>query len=69
MPSSAEAATLRLAEGVPLLEVLVADYDADDVPIQVVERLLPADRYAIYDEQPSGRTVSTHAVDPPEHRT
>ncbi len=57
MPSPTEAATLRVPDGVPLLEVLVASYDADDAPIQVIEALLPADRYAIYDEQPSGLTV------------
>lgn len=58
MPSPTEAATLRVPDGVPLLEVLVASYDADGAPIQVVEALLPADRYAIYDEQPSGLAVA-----------
>jgi GntR family transcriptional regulator len=63
MPSPTEAATLRIPDGVPLLEVLVASYDADGTPIQVVEALLPADRYAIYDEQPSGHAVARNESD------
>ncbi|HYU18892.1 MAG TPA: GntR family transcriptional regulator [Chloroflexota bacterium] len=69
MPSPTEAATLRVPEGVPLLEVLVASYDADGAPIQVVEALLPADRYAIYDEQPSGLAVARDQDDTHEHET
>ncbi|HEV8649067.1 MAG TPA: GntR family transcriptional regulator [Actinomycetes bacterium] len=63
MPSPTEAATLRIPDGVPLLEVLVASYDADGTPIQVIEALLPADRYAIYDEQPSGLAVNRDQED------
>jgi DNA-binding GntR family transcriptional regulator len=65
MPSPAEAATLQMPAGVPLLEVLTASYDADGVPIQVIERLLPGDRFAIYDEQPSAQLVITEEVPAP----
>jgi GntR family transcriptional regulator len=63
MPSATEATMLRMPDGVPLLEVLVASYDTDDAPIQVVQALLPADRYAIYDEQPSGQAVARDDAD------
>jgi DNA-binding GntR family transcriptional regulator len=69
MPSPAEAAMLRLPAGVPLLEVLTASYDAAGVPLRVVERLLPADRYAIYDEQPSGQAISTEEDQEPDGET
>jgi DNA-binding GntR family transcriptional regulator len=64
MPSPSEAAALATPPGVPLLAMLLASYDEDGDPIQVMETLWPADRYAIYDEYPSGQPVPTQTLDP-----
>jgi DNA-binding GntR family transcriptional regulator len=64
MPSPAEVAALAIPPGVPLLAMLLASYDEDGDPIQVMETLWPADRYAIYDEYPSGQPVPTQTLDP-----
>jgi hypothetical protein len=42
--------------------MLLASYDEDGDPIQVMETLWPANRYAIYDEYPSGQPVATQAL-------
>lgn len=72
MPTPAEARTLRMQPGVPLLVMLVASYDRDGDPVQVMETMWPADRYVIYDEQPSGRATSakgsTRGNDPSDSR-
>lgn len=65
MPSLREALMLRVGAGVPLLAMLLAAYDADGDPIKVDETLWPADRYAIYDEQPSGRPIANGRETPP----
>ncbi len=64
MPSPAEASALATPPGVPLLAMLLASYDEDGDPIQVMETLWSADRYAIYDEYPSGQPVPTQTLDP-----
>ncbi len=48
--------------------LLLASYDEDGDPIQVMETVWPADRYAIYDEYPSGQPVPTQALDPDAER-
>ncbi len=63
MPSQAEIIALEILPGVPLLAMLLASYDEDGDPIQVMETLWPADRYAIYDEYPSGQPVPTQTLD------
>jgi DNA-binding GntR family transcriptional regulator len=68
MPSPDEAAALATPPGVPLLAMLLASYDEDGDPIQVMETVWPADRYAIYDEYPSGQPVPTQALDPEDAR-
>ena len=68
MPSRDEAAALATPPGVPLLAMLLASYDEDGDPIQVMETIWPADRYAIYDEYPSGQPVSTQALDSDDER-
>jgi GntR family transcriptional regulator len=68
MPSRDEAAALATPPGVPLLAMLLASYDEDGDPIQVMETVWPADRYAIYDEYPSGQPVPTQALDPDAER-
>src|SRR6266545_4881901 len=68
MPSRDEAAALATPPGVPLLAMLLASYDADGDPIQVMETVWPADRYAIYDEYPSGQPVPTQTLDPDAER-
>ncbi len=68
MPSRDEAATFATPPGVPLLAMLLASYDADGDPIQVMETVWPADRYAIYDEYPSGQPIPTQALDPDADR-
>ncbi len=68
MPSPDEAAALATPPGVPLLAMLLASYDEDGDPIQVMETVWPADRYAIYDEYPSGQPVPTQTLDPDAER-
>jgi GntR family transcriptional regulator len=68
MPSPDEAAALATPPGVPLLAMLLASYDEDGDPIQVMETVWPADRYAIFDEYPSGQPVPTEALDPEAER-
>ncbi len=68
MPSRDEAAALATPPGVPLLAMLLASYDEDGDPIQVMETVWPADRYAIYDEYPSGQPVPTQTLDPDAER-
>ena len=68
MPSREEASALATPPGVPLLAMLLASYDEDGDPIQVMETVWPADRYAIYDEYPSGQPVPTQVVDPEAER-
>src|SRR6266702_8594055 len=68
MPSRDEAAALATPPGVPLLAMLLASYDEDGDPIQVMETVWPADRYAIYDEYPSGQPVPTQVLDPEDAR-
>jgi DNA-binding GntR family transcriptional regulator len=68
MPSREEAATLATPPGVPVLAMLLASYDEDGDPIQVMETVWPADRYAIYDEYPSGQPVPTRVLDPEDAR-
>ncbi len=68
MPSRDEASALATPPGVPLLAMLLASYDEDGDPIQVMETVWPADRYAIYDEYPSGQPVPTQALDPDAER-
>ena len=62
MPSPAEAEALAMPAGVPLLAMLLATYDQDDDPIQVMETLWPADRYSVSDEYPSGQPVAADEV-------
>jgi GntR family transcriptional regulator len=68
MPSPDEASALATPPGVPLLAMLLASYDEDGDPIQVMETVWPADRYAIYDEYPSGQPVPTQTLDPDAER-
>jgi DNA-binding GntR family transcriptional regulator len=68
MPSPDEAAALATQPGVPLLAMLLASYDEDGDPIQVMETVWPADRYAIYDEYPSGQPVPTQTQDAEDSR-
>lgn len=68
MPSRDEASALATPPGVPLLAMLLASYDEDGDPIQVMETVWPADRYAIYDEYPSGQPVPTQPLDPDAER-
>lgn len=68
MPSRDEAATLATPPGVPLLAMILASYDEDGDPIQVMETVWPADRFAIYDEYPSGQPVPAQVLDPDAER-
>lgn len=45
--SSADAALLGLAAGIPVLVIERTRYDGEDVPVQVADLVLPADRWHI----------------------
>ncbi len=45
MPTPGEAATLNIPPGVPVARVLRTAYDASGTVIEVLDSILPADRY------------------------
>ncbi len=61
MPTPEEAAALDVPDGVPLLYVLVLEYDPDNTPLYVTELGWPADRYELADDYPTlhARQAST----------
>jgi len=73
MPTPEEAAALTLPDGVPLLYVLVIEYDDHNQPLYVTELGWPADRYELADDYPStdyrraATTSNTTAQPEPAH--
>ena len=51
-PTGEEAALLQVASDTPVLNVIVAVYDATARPLQVVDIVLPGDRHEIHDAYP-----------------
>jgi DNA-binding GntR family transcriptional regulator len=51
-PTGEEAALLRVADGDPVLNVIVTAYDAMTQPVQVTDIVLPGDRHEIHDAYP-----------------
>jgi DNA-binding GntR family transcriptional regulator len=51
-PTGEEAALLRVAPDIPVLNVVVTTYDATARPLQVTDLVLPGDRHEIHDAYP-----------------